>query len=29
MPVGVLINCVSVFCGGLVGALLGRTFPEN
>lgn len=29
MPVGVLINCVSVFCGGLVGALLGRTFPEK
>lgn len=29
MPVGVIVNAVSVFLGGIIGALLGNTIPER
>lgn len=29
MPVGVMVNAVSVFLGGIIGALLGNTIPER
>lgn len=29
MPVGVMVNAVSVFLGGIVGALLGNAIPER
>jgi len=29
MPVGVMVNAVSVFLGGIIGALLGNAIPER
>ncbi|MFA5450138.1 MAG: DUF554 domain-containing protein [Clostridia bacterium] len=29
MPIGVIINCLSVFLGGLIGALLGKKIPSK
>lgn len=29
LPVGVIVNCLAVLVGGLVGALLGKSIPER
>lgn len=29
MPIGVIVNCIAVLLGELIGALLGEKFPER